>query len=96
MVSTEVEIPVGYLYFTCWTIGVQFSAGATTGYFLFYLASRPALGTTQPPIQWVTGAFTLGIKQSGLEVDYSPPPSAKVKNVWSYTSIPNTSSRSAA
>jgi hypothetical protein len=28
------------------------------------------------------------MKQPGREVDYSPPPSAKVKNKWSCTSIP--------
>jgi len=27
------------------------------GIFLFATASRPALGSTEPPIQWVPGAF---------------------------------------
>jgi len=33
-----------------------------------------------------TGAFSLRIKRPGREVDHSPPPSAEVKNAWSYTS----------
>jgi len=30
------------------------------GIFLFTIASRPALGPTQPPIQWLPGAFPWG------------------------------------
>jgi len=32
---------------------VHFPAGAMMGFFLFAIASRPALGLTEPPIQWV-------------------------------------------
>jgi len=32
---------------------------------LFATASRPALRQTQPPIQWVPGAFTQGVKRPG-------------------------------
>jgi len=31
------------------------------------------------PIQWVSGALSLGIKRSGHEADHSPPPSAEVE-----------------
>jgi hypothetical protein len=31
--------------------------------FLFSTASRLALGPTQPPIQWVLGALSRGVKQ---------------------------------
>jgi hypothetical protein len=48
----------------------------------------PALGPTQPPIQWVTGALYLGVKQPVSEADHTPHSSAEVKNAWSYTSIP--------
>jgi hypothetical protein len=58
------------------------------GIFLFTTASRPALGPTQSPIQWVPGALFLGIKRQGREADHSPPSSAEVKNPWSYASIP--------
>jgi hypothetical protein len=37
------------------------------------------LGPTQPPIQLVTGALSLGVKRPGREADHSPPPSAEVK-----------------
>jgi len=58
------------------------------GIFLFTTASRMVLETTQPPIQWLIGALTLGVKWPGCEADHSPLPSAKVKNAWSYTSTP--------
>jgi len=49
------------------------------GIFVFATASRPFLGPTQPPIQWVLGALYPGIKRPGHEVDHSPPSSAEVK-----------------
>jgi len=49
------------------------------GILLFTTAPRMALGPTQPPIQWVLRALSLGIKRPGCEADHSPPPSAKVK-----------------
>jgi hypothetical protein len=56
--------------------------------FLFTTASRPALGPTQPPTQWVPGALSLGVKRSGREDEHSPPSCAGDKNPWSYTSTP--------
>jgi hypothetical protein len=58
------------------------------GTFLFTTASRTALGSTQPPIQWVPVALSLGVKRPEREADNSPPSSAGVKNAWSYTSTP--------
>jgi hypothetical protein len=54
----------------------------------FTTMSRPALGPTQPPSQWVPGALSLGVKRPGHEADHSPPSCAEVKNAWSYTSTP--------
>jgi hypothetical protein len=55
--------------------------------FLF-TSSRPALGRTQPPIQWVPGPLSRGVKRQGHKADHSPPPSAEVKKMWIYTSTP--------
>ena len=40
--------------------------------------STPALGPTQPPIQWVPGLYR-GVKRPGHGVDRPPPSSTKVK-----------------
>jgi len=55
---------------------VRFPEGAGN---FFTTASRTALGHTQPPIQWVRGTLSLGIKRPGREADHSPPSSAEVK-----------------
>jgi hypothetical protein len=55
--------------------------------FLFSTSSRPALGSTQPPIQWVPG-----VKRQRREADNSPLASAEVKKMWIYTSTPHTPS----
>jgi hypothetical protein len=51
------------------------------GIFLFTTASRTALGPTQPPIQWVPGTLSLGVKRAGREADHSHPSSAEVKEL---------------
>jgi hypothetical protein len=75
-------------------VGRDASVGMATGYrphvrvqfptrvrdFLFSTAFRPALGSTQPPIQWVWEAISPGVKQPGHESDHSPSSSAEVKN----------------
>jgi hypothetical protein len=50
------------------------------------------MGSTESPIQWVTGACSLGVKRPGREADYSPPASAEVKKIWIYISTPHTPS----
>jgi hypothetical protein len=57
--------------------------------FHFSMSSGPALGCTQPPIQWVSEALSPGVKRPGREADHSPPTSAEVKKMWIYTSTPS-------
>jgi hypothetical protein len=49
--------------------------------FHFSVSSRPALGFTQPPFQWVPG-----VKRLGRKADHSPQTSAEVKKTWMNTS----------
>jgi hypothetical protein len=83
-----------YHWATGWTIGVLgFDFRRGLGIFLYTTASRTALGPTQPRIQWVSGALSLGVKRPGREADHSPPSSAEVKEcVELYLHSPNTSS----
>jgi hypothetical protein len=75
-------------------IGVLgFDSRCGLGIFLLTTASRTALGPTQPPIQWVPGALSLGVKRPGREADPSPPSNAEVKEcVELYLHSPNTPS----
>jgi hypothetical protein len=59
----------------------EFECRQELGIFLFTTASRPALGPTQPSIQWVPGALSLGVKRPRGEADYSRPSSGEVKMV---------------
>jgi hypothetical protein len=61
--------------------------------FLFSITSRPALGLTQPPIQWVPGALSPWSKLLEREADHhSPPSSAEVKNGGAIRPLPHASS----
>jgi hypothetical protein len=52
-----------------------------------------ALGPTEPPIQWVPVALSLGVKRPGREADHLPPSTAEVKEcVELYLHSPNTPS----
>jgi hypothetical protein len=63
--------------------------GKCWNFFLFSTAVfRPALGSNQPPIQWILGAVIPGVKRPGYEGNHSHTSRDEVKNVWSYVSIP--------
>jgi hypothetical protein len=49
--------------------------------FLFFTSSRPGLGSPQPPIQWVSGVLSTGVKRPWREADHSPRASAEIKNM---------------
>jgi hypothetical protein len=74
---------------TGWTARVRFPAWQD---YLFSTASRLALRPVQPPIRWVPGASSPGIKRPGREADHSPPPSEEVKNGGAVPSRPHMSS----
>jgi hypothetical protein len=78
---------------TSWTIRVLgFDSWRRLGIFLFTTAFRTALRPTQPPMQGVPGALSLGVKRPVGEADHSPPSSAEVKEwVELYLHYPNTS-----
>jgi hypothetical protein len=48
--------------------------------FFFSTTSTPALGSAQPPNQWVPGTISIGVQQPGHEADHSPPSNVEVKN----------------
>jgi hypothetical protein len=56
--------------------------------FFFYMLSRPALGSTQPPIHWVPWALSPGVKRQGRQADHSPPTSAEFRKILIYASTP--------
>jgi hypothetical protein len=55
---------------------------------IFFMSSRSVLGLAQPPVQWVPGALSQGVKRPEREADHSPSASAEVKKTWIYTSTP--------
>jgi hypothetical protein len=57
---------------------------------LFPITSRSALVRTQPPMQWVPGAVSLGLKRPGLEADHSPPCNAEDENGGAIPSLSHT------
>jgi hypothetical protein len=44
---------------------------------LYATESRPVLGPTQPPNQWVLDTLTPGIKRPGREAEHSPASNAE-------------------
>jgi hypothetical protein len=49
------------------------------GNFLFSIMSRPALGPANPPVQWVPGDVSTGVKRQGREADHSLSSGVEVK-----------------
>jgi hypothetical protein len=69
-----------YCLTTGWTTG-RSGLDSRRGQRIFHLSSvsGPALGPTQPPVQWVPGVLSPGVKaRPGRDADHSPPSSAEV------------------
>jgi hypothetical protein len=57
--------------------GVQFPMGTRNS--SLHHRVQNGSGFTQPPIQWVQGSLSLGVKRPGREAGHSPPSSIEVK-----------------
>jgi hypothetical protein len=60
--------------------------------FLNFTESRPTLGPTKPPIQYVPGALSPGLMRPEYKADHSLPNSAQVMNSGDTSPLPHTSS----
>jgi hypothetical protein len=66
--------------------GLEFQSRQGQKNFHSSISSRPALGSTQPSIQWIEGVLSPGVKRQGREADHSPLTCAEEKKTWIYTS----------
>jgi len=79
-IRPELKFALHILVCTPWTIEVLgFDSRRGLGIFLLIAASRMALGPTHRPIQWLSGALSLGVKRRGREADHSAASCAEVK-----------------
>jgi hypothetical protein len=76
------------------------SVGVVTGYGLdgtgsipgvAKICSSPTLWSTQPPVHWVAGALSPGVKRLGHVGDHSPASSAELSNGGSIPPLPHLS-----
>jgi hypothetical protein len=66
-------------------IGIRSPAGAKD--FSLTSVSRPALRTTQPPVQWVPTVLSRGKARPGRDADHSPHLMPRSRLSRSYTSL---------
>jgi hypothetical protein len=74
------------LWATGWMI-----RGSSPGQGWKFLSSPPRPDRLYGPPSLLSNVYqglSLGVRRPGREADHSPPSSAGVKNVWSYTSTP--------
>lgn len=69
---------------TQWEPGWRPDYGQTESYFLFFI---PTLEPTEPYIQLMLRALSLGVKRPKREAGFPPPSSAEIKNAWLYAFI---------
>jgi hypothetical protein len=84
-----VPIMISWLY-NAWNVTgyMTSSSPGRIKNFLFFTRSKSALGSTEPPIEGVSGGSLLEGKAAGREADHTPPAGAEVKKMWIYTSTP--------
>jgi hypothetical protein len=65
-----------------WTgwMRVRSSSSGRDKFLLLSTPCRPILGPTQPPIQWIPGPLSQGVKRPEREADHFPPTIAEIKN----------------
>jgi hypothetical protein len=68
-----------------WTIGGLGLESWQGQEFSFLILSRLALGSTQPPMQWVPWDLSQKVKRWGHEAEHSPPTSEEDKKTSIYT-----------
>jgi hypothetical protein len=83
--KSSARIPIGHRLDDR-RIGVRLRAEARD--FLFSSTPRPSLEPMKTLIQWATRILSPAVNPIWFEANHSPASSAKVKNTWSYTSIP--------
>jgi hypothetical protein len=72
-------------WFDCWLDNRGTMVGfLTLARDLFSVAPWSFRGRTQPPVKWLAGAPSLGVKGTGRKVQHSPSPNALVKSTWIY------------
>jgi hypothetical protein len=54
----------------------------------YLTSSRPSMGPTQSPTQWVAGVISPVAKRQEREADHPSPTGAEAKKKWIYTSAP--------
>jgi hypothetical protein len=65
------------------------SPGTVKNFFLLHIVQTGcAPPRPQPPIQWIPGALSSGVKRPGREAEHSSATSAEIKKMWIYTSTP--------
>jgi hypothetical protein len=77
----------GLRWATGWTAGVHFQARAVC-FFFYCTASRPAVSSTQPPILWIPGATSPGVKRTWREADHSTPSVTYMKKTGAVPPLP--------
>jgi hypothetical protein len=56
--------------------------------YVFSKTSRPAVGFTHRPIEWVPWALSTKVTESARKANLSPLYTNEAKNLWTYTSTP--------